>query len=129
MLRIHNLTKFVLVFVLAIVLLLGVSKAVLRAGEFYLLTIFSVLVFPVLVGYIFLVMGFFKWRKWAWELFLFTLALAVIIELIFVLVLNLWANFDWVQGFFDWFFGLSLLIFPVFGISALIRRILRKKQK
>ncbi|MCX5710653.1 MAG: hypothetical protein NT060_01595 [Candidatus Omnitrophica bacterium] len=122
-----NLTRFILVFVLAIVLLLGVGKAVLREGEFYLLTIFSILVFPVLVGYIFLVVGLLKGRKWAWDLLFFMLIVTAMIEFLSVLILNLWVNFDWVQGFFDWFFGLSLLIFPVFGIAALIRKLLKRK--
>ena len=92
-------------------------------------TILSILVIPAMLGYIYMAIELARFRKWAVEVFLFIISLAIFIAILFAIIIgSSKIRKDVIEWFFIMIFWTSLVVIPVFGISALIRR-MRNKSK
>lgn len=89
-------------------------------------TIFSILIIPVMLGYLYMVIELAKFRKEAWAIFLLIFLLAVFWEVLFIFIWGSKRNL--LEGLSHMIFWTSLVVIPVFGISALIRRIQNKSR-
>lgn len=87
-------------------------------------TIASILIIPVMLGYMYIVISLARFKSWAWGMFFTIVTLAVLIEILLVLVEGPTGNP--IEGLSHCIFWVSLVAIPVFGISALIRKILNK---
>ena len=85
----------------------------------------SILVIPTMLGYIYIAINLTIFKKWAWELFLTIFLLAILVEILFVLVEGPAGNL--IEAFAHYVFWISIISIPVFGISALIRKLTDKQ--
>ena len=99
----------------------------------YIVVVFStplVMFFPFAIantlGYVWLIIGLSKQRSWAWGI-LFIIVLATVLFMVLFLVIGgPEVHINAIEWFASLFFWMSLFIFPVFGISAIVRRIRRR---
>jgi len=89
-------------------------------------TIVSALVIPVMLGYIYIGIGLIRFKKWAQCMFFTIVLIAILVEILLVLVEGPTGNP--VEGLSHCIFWVSLVAIPVFGISALIRRMRDKSR-
>jgi len=75
-----------------------------------------------------MVLNLVKLKQWSIVIFITLILSAIFIEIPFVIILE---KESIIKGFREWFFimffWVSLILIPVFGISALIRKIVKKK--
>ncbi|MFA5153638.1 MAG: hypothetical protein WC554_13845 [Clostridia bacterium] len=109
----------------AIVIFYGVIKAIssLDVFELYFTTLLFLLALPTIIGQFFLAMELIKLKRWAWITFSFISLFAVLLGWTVAIILGL--KFT-VNSFFYSFFGVSLVVIPVLGVSYIIRKIIRK---
>jgi hypothetical protein len=113
--------------------LLGIIIALLALGMgwgfWLLLKEGVVIVFPFMLGYIYIVIGLAMLRKWAVTIFLTNITLSILIcALIMVIVgleFSIRAYLDWLLAVFTW---LSMLTMTIFGILVLLRQFYKKNQ-
>ena len=93
------------------------------------MTPFGILVSLICIGYIYIVIDLTKLKKRAVTIFITIILSAIFIEIPFVMILE---EGNVMEGLWEWFFVMffwvSLIVIPVFGISALIRKILKKSK-
>jgi hypothetical protein len=112
----------------AVVVFYEVIKTVSGSDSFelYFTTLLFFLALPAIIGHLFLAIGLIKLKRWAWITFSFISLLAVLLGWSVVIILGL--KFT-VNSFFHSFFGVSLIVMPVLGVSFIIRKIMRKNSK
>ncbi len=89
-------------------------------------TIFGVWVVPVMLGYIYIVIGLARFKGWAWGMFITIVILAISWTTIDILIGGPDIKLNFMEGLSHSIFWISLIAIPVFGISALIRKIARR---
>lgn len=90
-------------------------------------TIFSILVIPVMIGYVYMSIELIRFKKWAREMFFPIIVSAILIALLLgIMIGGPKIGKDIIEWFSIMIFWVSLVVIPVFGISALIRR-MRKR--
>lgn len=90
-------------------------------------TIIGVFFTLVWLGYIYIAVNLVTLKKWAYDTFFFIIGLAILIEILLILMEGLPDNL--IEGLSHCIFWVSLVVIPVFGISALIRKILKRSNK
>lgn len=82
------------------------------------------IVIPFMLGYIYIAVNLARFKKWAWQIFLLIILLAIFMEVLFVFLGGER------EGLLEWFHILivivSSIVITVFGISALIRKLRRR---
>ena len=105
-------------------ILLGIGALCLGSGFWAYFTHGVFIVIPFMLGYIYIAINLSMLKKWAWQVFFFIVAIATIMETLFVLLGGV------KEGLVEWFFILIVIngsvIMTVFGISALVRMIRRR---
>ncbi len=77
---------------------------------------------------IYIVINLVRFKKWAWQIFVLILLLAIGMDVFYVLIMGVTRITDvFVEFLFYFIFWLSLAILPIFGIIALIRKIKKRK--
>lgn len=107
---------------------LGIPVAILALcmgwGFWAFLSNGAVIAFPFMLGYIYLVINLASFKKWAWQMFTTIIAVALFFQALDMFILKIKVNFfEWMSYFI---FGASMIVMPVFGISALIRYIKKR---
>lgn len=87
----------------------------------------SILITPVMLGYVYIIVGLVRFKRWAQHVFLTIVVLAVFMAILFTSIIK---DKEVIRDALEWFFimvfWISLVVIPVSGISFLVRR-LRKK--
>ena len=85
-----------------------------------------VMVIPFMLGYIYVCVGLFRFQRWAFGILFTSMALSFVALFIYILgqEIDIKAYFEWLLGIFTW---VSIITMSVFGICALIRKLISKK--
>ena len=110
--------------------LLGIAGAIVALGMGWVFWVYFThgmfIVIPFMLGYIYIAVNLARFKKWAWQVFLLIIIFTIIMEVLFVFVGGVR------EGLLEWFHILivivSSVVMTVFGISALVRRIVKKRQ-
>ena len=78
------------------------------------------LILPFYLAYLYMAIGLLRLKKWALQMFFTIVLSALLMEIIFTVTLRLQSEFF--EGIFHTIFWISLLLLPVFGLIALIRK-------
>jgi len=89
-------------------------------------TILSIFIIPIMLGYIYIAIGLAGFKKWAWGIFLIIITLAILLEILLVFIHIAFSKKALVEWFYVFIFIVAAITIPVFGITALIRRLKRK---
>ena len=87
-------------------------------------TALNLLIILIWLGYIYIAIFLIKFKKWALKMFLTIFLSAIGIELILLATGESQTNI--LESIYHLIFYISLVAIPVFGISALIRKIISK---
>jgi len=90
-------------------------------------TMFSLLIIPVMLGYLYIILGLVSFKKWALSIFSTIVILTIFVEILFIFIEK--SQEELLEGFFHIFVWVSLVAIPVFGILALISKKKENREK
>lgn len=89
-----------------------------------------IIVLPFLVGYIFILIGLIKSRKWAWIIFLLNFVLSILFWAVVMIALGLKFDskmyFDYLLAIFAWISAISMIVGTIFWF---IRKLTKEADK
>jgi len=110
--------------ILVAVIALYLNKVFWTHFTSYFQTIIGLFI-PVIGGiYIYICLGVARLKKWAWSVFLVIIIPAVCLEILYIFVVD--SKIVFLEGLHYSVFWTSLVVIPIFGVLALIRKISKK---
>lgn len=126
-----NLSKRILAILLVFLLTKGTVWIMFKDwnGEFFFASLGLIVTVVTIIGYLIMSIGLIRLKVWAWQQLLFTSVLTIILQVLAEYFLGVGSRVNLsevLENFFCWFIAVNFLITIVFGISALIRRFLKR---
>ena len=87
-------------------------------------TLLSILVIPTMLGYVYIAINLARFKKWAWTIFVLIVLSAVFFETLFIFIGG--SKVSLLEELSAMISLSSMIVIPVFGISALIRKLVGK---